>query len=506
MIVVCILCTVFSGVTAATPEDLRNADVSELVRRPKFDSREYGTVTPVRDQGNTSLCWAYATVNASETSILRSGLAANANNLSLSPFQIGYARHNRGADPLGNTTGEVKTPSNWQNEGGGTKYAAALLSQWCGPVDAETPYNADGWKNAVYKLESAIAVNGKNTDTDISAREKMKKAIVKYGAVTFSYNNARELFYYNPKGEKNGYPHACTVIGWDDTIPAEKFGPGETAQDGGWLVKNSYASLPYFYLSYDTVCEQIYAFEYAANDKYDRNYFYDAIAEDSGVGSLMKPTRAANVFEARGENEYIKAVNTEIIGEDVSYTVEIYTGLCISDGNIDYANAVLAATQTKTAEYGGYICNELEHPVKIEKGTAFAVAVTLKSDNGSYIALSLNEGNSYVYRNGWIKYAAPRIKVFTKSESKKRPYIEFVGNNKIKAAADVGEKCRFVLAEFDGKQLKRIYTVPLDFSTETEKTTEIPSEWGNSGNSVYKAFLWGGVSGIEPLCRAETSD
>ncbi len=492
-------CTVQSSFaeTEKTPADLRNADITELARQPKFDSREYGIITPVKDQGYTSLCWAYATAAASEASVLRSGMAENANNWSFSPFQIGYARHNRGTDPLNNTIGEKTNTTDWRNSSGGTKYAAALLSQWCGPVKSDVPYDADGWKNAAYKLENALAVNGANTDTDMAAREKMKKAVVKYGAVTFSYNNARETFYYNPKGENGGVPHACTVIGWDDTIPAENFGPGETSQNGGWLIKNSYSSLPYFYLSYDTVCEQIFAFEYAENTKYDYNYFYDAIAEDGGVGSILTIKRAANLFEAENDNEYIKAVSVKAVGEDFSYTAEIYTGLTEDNGKINYENAVLVSSQTKFSEYGGFICIEFDNPVKIEKGTMFAVVVTLKSENGAYIALSQNEGNSYVYRNAWIKYAAPRIKVFTKT--KEMPKIEFLGNNKVRISADGATK-QIVAAQFENEVLTDIYTVTADFEKEKTKTIQIPFE--QSSKARIKVFLWNGFAGIMPLCEA----
>ena len=99
-----------------TAEDLRNSDISKLVKQSKFDSRDYGIVTPVRDQGDTSLCWAYSTASASETSILRSGIdkSVDKSSLSLSPQQIGYARHNRGSDPLNNTTGEITISTvNW---------------------------------------------------------------------------------------------------------------------------------------------------------------------------------------------------------------------------------------------------------------------------------------------------------------------------------------------------------------------------------------------------------
>ena len=135
----------------------------------------------------------------------------------------------------------------------------------------------------------------------------MKRAIVKYGAVTFSYKYATETERYNPNNEKSGQPHACTVIGWDDTLPAESFVPGGAKLDGGWLIKNSYHSSEYFYLSYEVTCEQIYAFDYVENDKYDHNYFYDAKPEDFGVGSMLKLTKAANVFEAKNGTEEKKS-------------------------------------------------------------------------------------------------------------------------------------------------------------------------------------------------------
>ena len=53
---------------------------------------------------------------------------------------------------------------------------------------ANLPYDINGWTGAAYKLESAILVDGANLAQSTDAREKMKRAIVKYGAVTFSYN------------------------------------------------------------------------------------------------------------------------------------------------------------------------------------------------------------------------------------------------------------------------------------------------------------------------------
>ncbi len=466
---------------------------ADLSKAEKYDSRDYGIITSVKDQGSDSLCWAYATAAASEASVLKK-YAGTVSGISISPEQIGYARYNRGADPLLNTSGESNPGTDWRNSGGGTKYAAAVLSQWCGPVDKSVSYNANGWDNRSYTIENAISVNGKKLATDAEARQKMKRAIVKYGAVTFSYNNASERAYYNPAGENGSYPHACTVIGWDDTIPAEKFGPGKTLINGGWLIKNSYLSLPYFYQSYEVTCEQIYAFEYAENSKYDYNYFYDATAEDNGLGSLLCLKSAANVFEAKHDNEYIKAVNVGISGENVFCTARIYTDF---DANkFQKGEMTPAAVKTQYLEYGGYNCVEFDVPVGVKTGTSFAVEVSISGDG--YLTLSQNSGRSYAYRGGMAELAvAPRIKAFTKTED--AGYIKFDSAAQVTAAASGGEK-QLILAIYEGKQLKDTYIEKMDFSKNTMHTAAVPASWKKGKDTVLKAFLWDSTGGIEAAC------
>lgn len=499
-----------------TPSDLRNADISALVSQSKFDSRDYGVVTSVKDQGNTTLCWAYSTVAASESSILRSGIDKNVNlyNLFLSPNQIGYARHNRGADPLGFTKGEKTSVSgNWQYESGGTKYSAALLSQWCGPVLSNTAYNANGWENSAYKLKSAIMVKGDKLDTDDTARNKMKHAIVKYGGVTFSYNNVRETEYYNPKGENGSYPHACTVIGWDDTIPAERFGPGETKIDGGWLIKNSYSSLPYFYLSYEVTCQQIYAFDYAEKDEYDFNYFYDSALEDNGIGSLLKIKKAANVYTCQNNNEYIKAVNIGTVGENSNCTVDIYTDVRITDGKIDLKNSNLAESKNVYLEYGGYNCIEFDKPISIKKDKKFAAVVTL-SGGDAYITLGNNDNtenlnSNYLYRGGWTEYSSPpRIKIFTKTnmsvddEKEAKAKIEAVGDYEFNVIGLQGRS--YIICVYrKGEYLKDISVKPIEFKNDGEKIrfSDIPDSWTKHDDTHIDVYMWENTGNIKPMCE-----
>ena len=201
----------------ASLERLNSLSADEIAAYDVYDSRDYGLVTPVRDQGNTNLCWAYSSISASETSILKSEIDSSAtkDNLSLSPKNLAYSRHFRGSDPLGNTLGEY-TNEDWQNAAGNPSYCASLFAQWCGPTDKSISATDNQFEKGKYRLTNAVHIS---TD-DIY---QIKLAIAKYGAITFSYNNVRETEYYNPKLESSsGVAHAVTIIGWNDNIPANK--------------------------------------------------------------------------------------------------------------------------------------------------------------------------------------------------------------------------------------------------------------------------------------------
>ena len=238
----------------------------EIIALSAYDGRDYGIITPVKDQGSTNLCWAYSSVAASEASIVRSGLK-KLEEVNLNPIAAAYRVNNRGEDPLRNTSGEYVS-GDFTSFAGNPSKIATIFSGWWGPVSG-TNANVDPFVNSDFRLENAVHIP-ENKDNPSLRIAEIKKAIAKYGAVTFQYNNLHNIYYYNPKNEKNGssYPHACTIIGWDDNISAESFTPGRATMNGGWLIKNSYASLPdgypYFYISYRVSMNLIF-FGYFSN-------------------------------------------------------------------------------------------------------------------------------------------------------------------------------------------------------------------------------------------------
>ena len=389
-------------------------------------AEKYGIVTPVKSQGDTNLCWAYSSVAASETSILKTGINSTATdkNLDLNPVAAAYRIQKRQSDPLNNTNGEW-LEGDYTSATGSPSKIATLFSCWWGPVSGSDA-TVDPFENSRYRLENAILISEYKDDYEkrIAA---IKLAIAEYGAVTFQYNNAHNYEYYNPKNEKGGnsYPHACTLIGWNDDIPAGNFMPGGASRNGGWLVKNSYTGLPdgypYFYMSYDNTSSVCYAFSYANRDAYDRNYYYDGGIDDF---SLRNDKKVANVYraagsEVSGKTEQIKAVNVGVNGSDYTLEVEIYKNLDFAYDNSDapVSGGKSVAVKRQSFAYGGFVTVKLDEPITIEKREWFSVIVKVVSGNAK-IRLGYKNGKDLSYAGTSWGYSelgnyVGRIKAYT---------------------------------------------------------------------------------------------
>ena len=402
--------------TSSNVITLNTKSIDGIASQEKYNSCDYDIVTPNLDQGNTNICWAYATASASETSVLKDKLDSNTKDtLRFSPTQIAYRTHNREADPLGNTVG-VDSNDKWDVTG--SSYNTFLmLSQWCAPVAGNVPAKADAYENNLYRLLDAEQIDLYETGAYRIA--EIKKAIAKYGAITGSYFNAREESYYNTKGEtSDGISHAMTIVGWDDTIPASIFRPKTASQNGGWIIKNSYNSLPYFYLSYDSAIGNTCGFKYANKSEFDFNYFYDNVLE-APMRSENNSKCVSNVFKAKKgdeqHNEYVKAVNVATYGYNLNCQVKVYTNLTDPKNP---ESGTLSASGERILEYGGYHTITLNNLAKIDKGTYYSVVVSVSRNSGksAYILYSLNTSENTYYKSsyGWssINYAG-RIKAYT---------------------------------------------------------------------------------------------
>ena len=396
--------------------------LEEIVSLPEYDGRDYGIITPVKDQGSTNLCWAYSSIAASEASIVRSGLKP-LDEVNLNPTAAAYRVNNRGNDPLGNTSGNYVS-GDFTTFTGNPSKIATIFSGWWGPVSGANA-TVDPFENSEFRLENAVHIPENKNDPALRIAE-IKKAIAKYGAVTFQYNNRNNIYYYNPKNEKGGssYPHACAIVGWNDNIPAENFAPDGATMNGGWLIKNSYSSLPsgypYFYISYDNTSSSMYAFSYVERKAYDRNYYYDGDIDDF---PLRNDKHVANVYragsEVSGKTEKITAVNVGVEGNGYTLEAEIYTGLSspFEAENAPVAGGKSVAKKTMSFDYGGYVTMRLDEPVSLSAGEWFSVVVRVVEGNAK-IRLGVKNSKTLSYAGSYGNYVkfenyVGRIKAFT---------------------------------------------------------------------------------------------
>lgn len=407
---------------AAANETVGNSfydSAERIINLSRFDPRD--ELTPVKDQGDTNLCWAYSAINASEASILKNKIG-NKDSLRLNPKALAYRKYVRKADPLGNTASYSKNADDWTARPGHIEQTTALLSMWQGPIGGDKPA-ADVWENSLYRFESANLISsGKDGEARIS---EIKRAIAEYGAVTAScYYDGGTKQYYNDAGVKNGVPHAITLVGWDDDIDKSLFSPGQVTRNGGWLVKNSYSDNGYFWLTYESkiATTTAWTFTYAPKDSYDYNYYYDNNEDSFG---LLKLKQFANVYEAKKgtdeKEEYVEAVNVGFVGNDVNVKIKVYTDLS-GWGQTSVEKGTLAAEKAQTFKYGGYNTIKLDNPVKVSVGTYFSIVVEVSNPDGNaFVSVvqsdakkpsfrKTSDGYDYISNGGRIA----RIKAYTK--------------------------------------------------------------------------------------------
>ncbi|MDJ1648173.1 C1 family peptidase [Mycoplasma phocimorsus] len=415
---------------------------SEIFDPRNFGNPNYYFITKVRDQGKEGICWAFATTAVAEINILKKQLYFSQDNLDLSELNIAYNTLNRKKyqDKLHNTDFDTYFAPNWKDQGSSSLYAATSLLQW-NKLKEET-YN---WQNndnlTKYILKDVIFVDHKKENY----REEMKKLIVKNGAVSYSFATPQDArtWFYNSEISKStsGIGHVATVVGWDDTIPKEKFGIG-TTQNGGWIVKNSwdddYADKGYFYISYDTVPHDVYSVEMTERGSYnyENNYYYDGSYRDL-AGANYK--NAAVSFQAKAgkadTKEKLKAINVGIKGENVEVEVSVYKRDINDASPYSLKLGDKIASKTQKFELGGLRTIDLDTPIDLEQGQWFTIVAQVKGNN-AYLTFGAEEDWQYDFsyiekNNQWINSqkayngAVARIKAFTASDFQR---ISHVGN------------------------------------------------------------------------------
>ena len=427
-------------------DEWNKTDSKTLAKLPQFDARKYDVVTSVKNQGYyNNNCWAYSLASAFETSILKNQLSSeyNKTNLEINVKNLQYVANNRTtkADKLGLAPECVYGDGiSIPNTGGSTLRFSSVFMQQNAPA-LQTPKPDNQFYDPIALMTSSVVVVNDKSNNVNEKVQLIKEAIGKYGSVTFAYGSGgqgnKKHFYST---QNNNGPHACQIVGWDDSISKDLFFNPQNrkpSKDGAWIVKNSWGVAGqangmkeystndgYYYLSYDSAISTVMAYDFAKKDTYDNNYYYDGMNTE-----LQKPNDLYNndgrvntkeyavVFPSKKSSktnkEKLKGVTFALHGEDVTVTVDIYRNVNLGSNNNPRNGEKVASKTEKFANKGdSYSYYTMDLPeVDLYQNDDFSIVLSVtnpKNDASIYKSKNperSNKDKTFCYKDGQWQYA-----------------------------------------------------------------------------------------------------
>ena len=396
----------------------------------KFDARDWGWVTPGKLQGDNDDCWAFATVASLETSLLKStGVAYNLSQNYVQKLQLKYYEI---GDLRNSLTGFSYS---------GLGYALS----WYGVLVTDADYDDRGMiadtdmdVPRIHVQDAMFIYTGMDDTIDL-----LKRAIIKYGAVTVQYYVLDPEVEIPTEGEDialmDHATHYISLIGWDETRPISDGDP-----NGLWITKDSlygfseaeYINFPN--IDYYAIVPQSVGIAYIFENDIDYHVNYQT--DLTGLtGFDENYTYYSNEFTSKYD-EFIGAVGTYFNESGINYSFDVFV------------NNKKVHTQSGVSEFAGFRTIVLDKYIPIKAGDQFKVV--FKSNAVPYQAwsrvhylngtsLTSNDGNS------WTDFAPLNktvcLKVYTVEEDKE------VKPTRISTMIDCKNMTTYAVAKEDGR-------------------------------------------------------
>lgn len=364
----------------------------------RFDLRDEGRTSVIKNQGPLGTCWAFASLTALESSILPEDY------LVLSPDHMS----------LQNSFNVL------QNDGGEYTMAMAYLTSWQGPVlekeDAYGDFTSPEGLNATKHVQEIQVIEGKNY-------QKIKEAVYQNGGVQSSLytsltNASSQSIYYNEENYAYCFigtdkpNHDVVIVGWDDNYPKENFNL-DLEGDGAFICQNSWGDSfgddGYFYVSYYDTNIGMHNVVYTSvedADNYDNIYQSDLCGWVGQLGYGKESAYFANVYTANS-NESMEAVGFYATGKDTEYEVYVVN-------NFNGKESLNERTLVKSGflENAGYYTIHLDNNFETIEGEKFAVVVKITTPNSIHpiaieyqadettATVDLSDGEGYISLRG----------------------------------------------------------------------------------------------------------
>ncbi len=349
----------------------------------RYDLRDKGRVSAIRNQGAYGTCWAFGALTAMESALLPED------------FYLFSVDHMSMSNSFTMT----------QYDGGEYTMGMAYLAAWQGPVnEKDDPYGdgkTDSTLTAVKHVQEMRVIASK----DIAA---IKEAVFKYGGVQTSfYNSLANVIasspYYNSETKAYCYigtekpNHEVVIIGWDDNYSKENFSiPLEG--DGAFICQNSWGSSfgeqGIFYVSYYDTNIGTHNVVYTRiddTDNYDNIYQSDLCGWVGKMGYDKESMYGANVFTANADEEIVAAA-FYATAPDTEYKIYIVNDF---EDESSFNDRVLVAEGT--VEDAGYYTIDFDAGVSVKENEKYAVVVYVYTPGSTHpMAIEYDSGDKFL--------------------------------------------------------------------------------------------------------------
>ena len=333
----------------------------------RYDLREEGKLTSVKDQKDCGCCWTFATYGSIESRWKA---------LELGDYDLSEQNLRNGHGFLLGSC-----------EGGNAKMATTYFSRGNGPIsEVDDPYDV---KDSIYVSglsSQAYVPDARFLPDDINI---LKQIVYTYGAVYTDmfwdntyYNSQNHTYYSYVDSSIN---HAVLLVGWDDS----KETAGGT---GAWIIRNSWGSgfgeNGFFYVSYnDTKINTNPAFWPNRMD-YNPNatvHYYDKLGCVTSFGwvdtSLADPD-----YEDYGLVKFVISTDQKItkVGTWVHSSNSTVNFYIYDNFNGSSLSTLLGSTGDKICDYAGYYTFDLPDSIEVNSGDDIYIKVKYNTPETQY--------------------------------------------------------------------------------------------------------------------------
>jgi len=348
----------------------------------RYDCREQGLVTPVKNQGACGACYAFSAAGNFESLLLADG-----------------------SDTIDFSENNIKDCEYYGSgcDGGNASRVANHVSRNGIVIESCDPYNASEVSCELGCSYLYTALNwGAISGATIPATTILKQYLVEFGPIqttlyvgdgsdttwrqTFNdYDNnlnSTPLHYADTSHAPN---HAVLIIGWDDNM-------AHAGGTGCWIIKNSWSTAWGNTCDYGTERGYFYIAYESANVGEYSSYFHEFIPVQEEVDLLSYDEGGYSTAVGIGSEIFWGMVKFTITEDSYLHRVEFWTTDITDDVDIyiydnfngTTPNTLLASRTNLSYTTEGYHSEPLAAPLELTAGQDIYVAICFNNDSVTY--------------------------------------------------------------------------------------------------------------------------